>query len=250
MVSRTPAGVAVDRRSVTTANGAVVVARFHAAAVSFGFHVGSNDPPVGNVSLSPGALSSVSATELPVLLATFNGGFKSSSGAGGIEVEGHVLTPLIDGLASVVINTAGQASIGVWGQSVPRRGEMALSVRQNLRPLVQGGQRAANAGNVTEWGATVGGRPSVARSALGQDPAGNLLFAASVAVLPDDMASGLVDTGAITAMELDVNPEWVQLDVATTVGGALGVGLAGQSRPADQYLSGWTRDFFTVLARS
>jgi len=30
----------------------------------------------------------------------------------------------------------------------------------------------------------------------------------------------------------------------------LGVGLAGQSRPADQYLSGWTRDFFKVLARN
>ena len=35
-------------------------------------------------------------------------------------------------------------------------------------------------------------------------------------------------------MELDIDPEWVQLDVA--------------HRPGDQYLVGWSRDFFTVVA--
>ena len=56
--------------------------------------------------------------------------------------------------------------------------------------------------------------------------------------------------GARIAMELDINPEWVQLDAAGIPGGALTAEIPGQYRPSDQYLAGWTRDFFTVLAPS
>jgi hypothetical protein len=49
-------------------------------------------------------------------------------------------------------------------------------------------------------------------------------------------------------MELDINPEWVQLDVAPRPGRGLRAVIPGQVRPADQYLVGWTRDFITVLA--
>jgi len=49
-------------------------------------------------------------------------------------------------------------------------------------------------------------------------------------------------------MELDIDLEWVQLDVAHRPGGPLTAEVPGQSRPAGQYLVGWTRDFFTVVA--
>jgi hypothetical protein len=49
-------------------------------------------------------------------------------------------------------------------------------------------------------------------------------------------------------MELDINPEWVQLDTARTPGGPITAAVPGQARPADQYLVGWTRDFIAVLA--
>ncbi len=65
---------------------------------------------------------------------------------------------------------------------------------------------------------------------------------------PYDLADALVRTGARTAMELDINPEWVQLDTARRPGGRLTAAVPGQNRPADQYLVGWTRDFITVLA--
>jgi len=97
-------------------------------------------------------------------------------------------------------------------------------------------------------GATLGGGAYVARSAIGQDAAGDLIFAASESALPADLASVLASHGARTAMELDINPEWVQLDVAHRPGGPLTAEIPGQSRPAGQYLSGWTRDFFTVVA--
>jgi len=49
-------------------------------------------------------------------------------------------------------------------------------------------------------------------------------------------------------MELDINPEWVQLDAASSPGGPLTAAVPGQHRPAAQYLTGWTRDFIAVLA--
>ena len=65
---------------------------------------------------------------------------------------------------------------------------------------------------------------------------------------PEDLARALAAAGAVVAMELDINPEWVQLDVAGRPGGPLTAGIPSQHRPATQYLTGWTRDFIAVLA--
>jgi hypothetical protein len=65
---------------------------------------------------------------------------------------------------------------------------------------------------------------------------------------PAALAAALVHAGARRAMELDINPEWVQLDVSRHPGGMLRAAIPGQVRPPGQYLSGWTRDFITVRA--
>jgi hypothetical protein len=65
---------------------------------------------------------------------------------------------------------------------------------------------------------------------------------------PADLAEALIQSGARTAMELDINPEWVQFDAARKPGGPLAAEVPGQHRPAGQYLAGWTRDFIAVLA--
>ena len=88
----------------------------------------------------------------------------------------------------------------------------------------------------------------MARSALGENAAGDLMYAASMSTVPADLAQALAGAGATVAMELDINPEWVQLDVASRPGGPLRAGIPGQHRPANQYLTGWTRDFIAVLA--
>ncbi len=64
--------------------------------------------------------------------------------------------------------------------------------------------------------------------------------------LPIDMATALVRAGATVAMELDINPEWVQADMAASPGGVLAAMVPGQDQPADRYVLGWTRDFVTV----
>lgn len=248
-VSTVNGAIAVDQQTVTEPDGAMVtVVRFRAGQVHFNLHVGSLDPPVGQATIGPDNGSAIGPGEAPVLLAAFNGGFESSTGAGGFEVNGETLVPMLAGAASLVIDTNGTAHIGVWGQGTPAPGESVASVRQNLAPLVLDGRPSLQISNINAWGATLGGGSAVARSSLGEDAHGNLLYAASMHAVPADLANALTGEGAVTAMELDINPEWVQLDYAGTPGGALSPGVPGQTRPADEYHVGWTRDFITVLA--
>lgn len=246
---QTPTAIVVDERTITTADGSgITLLRFRAGLTSFDLHVGSQDPPTYGIALPASAGYVVTPAERPQLLAAFNGGFKVSTGSGGVEVAGHVLSPLRPGYASLVIDASGVAHIGVWGQGLPARGEQVASVRQNLSPLVSGGRPSPAAGDWPAWGATLYGVSNVARSAVGEDAQGNIIYAASMHALPSDLATALIDAGAQTAMELDINPYWVQADVASRPGAGLVAAVPGQQRPADQYLYGWTRDFITVLS--
>jgi hypothetical protein len=244
-----PAAPVAPRVTVTkmrTGDGSVLTVATFTGPVTYVLHDGSQDPgaAAGRVQAGP----AVGGTERKRLLAAFNGGFKLSAGVGGYEQEGHLASPLRWGLASLVIDRSGQARIGVWGHGVPAPGEAVYSVRQNLTPLVLNGKPTAAAADWGLWGATLGGGEYVARSAVGQDASGDLLYAASMSTTPADLAFVLAYAGARTAMELDINPEWVQLDVASQPGGSLRASVPGQYRPAGQYLAGWARDFITVVA--
>jgi hypothetical protein len=231
---------------VRTADGSVItIATFH-GDVQFVLHNGSQDP--GKLLAGVHAGPKIGKAERSRLLAAFNGGFKMKSLAGGYEQEGKVATPLRKGLASLVIDATGQARIGIWGRSVPVPGESVYSVRQNLWPLLASGRPTAESARWWRWGGTLGHQEFVARSALGENAAGELIYAASMSTTPADLAQALAQAGARVAMELDINPEWVQLDAAAKAGAPLVAEVPGQHRPADQYLTGWTRDFITVLA--
>ncbi len=247
-VSSASDGIAVDELTVNNVDGSqVTVARFRTGRTFFALHVGSQDPPTSG-GVSPDAGPAVSSVELPTLLAAFNGGFKISDTLGGFEVDGRTLSALVPGLASFVIDRDGSGHVGVWGQNVPAPGEQIASVRQNLQPLVSGAHLSVRISDISMWGPTLGGGAVVARSALGEDARGDILYAGSMSALPIDMGSALITAGAISAMELDINPEWVQLALAPSPGGPLAAGVPGQHRPADQYLVGWTRDFVAVMS--
>jgi hypothetical protein len=232
---------------IRTADGSLVTVASLRGPVQYVLHNGSQDPGpayAGLVRAGP----AVAGAERRRLLAAFNGGFLLRSRAGGYEQEGHVFRSLRHGLASLVIDRSGRARIGVWGVDVPVPGEAVYSVRQNLWLLVQDGRPTAEAARWYRWGGTVGHAEYVARSALGQDAAGDLIYAASMSATPQDLAQALARSGARIAMELDINSEWVQLAIARAPGGPLRAPVPGQVRPSTQYLTGWTRDFITVLA--
>jgi hypothetical protein len=241
----TPPAPKVTVTTMRMKDGSRVTVAVFSGPVTFVLHDGSEDPGLaaGRVKAGP----AVRGAERARLLAAFNGGFKLSAGAGGYEQEGHVAAALRRGIASLVIDRSGRARIGVWGHGVPEPGEAVYSVRQNLTPLVLNGKPTPAAADWSVWGATLGGGEFVARSALGQGADGDLEYAASMSATPADLAVALARTGARVAMELDINPEWVQLDVARRPGGPLRAAIGGQSRPASQFLEGWARDFVAVL---
>ena len=243
-----PPAPSVGIYRVRTSDGAVVTVAVFRGPVRYRLHNGSEDPGYAAAVAGVKAGSAVGGAERKHLLAVFNGGFKLGVGAGGYEQEGHVISPLLKGYASLIIDRSGRARIGVWGYGAPGPGEAVYSVRQNLQPLVQHGKPTQAAYDWYAWGATLGGGELVARSALGQDPAGDLLYAGSMSASPADLAQALARHGARIAMELDINPEWVQLDVASRPGGSLRADVPGQYRPANQFIDGWSRDFITVLA--
>jgi hypothetical protein len=242
-----PPAPKVSLSSFRAADGSLVtVARFKGPVI-YRLHAGSSDPGAAALSVVR-AGPSIHGHESHHLLAAFNGGFLLSAGVGGYEQEGHVISPLRPGFASLVIDRSGAAHVGVWGRTLPQPHEAVYSVRQNLGLLVRKGHPSNASADWTVWGSTLGGGEAVARSALGQNAKGELIYAASMSTTPADLAAALVHAGAVTGMELDINPEWVQLDVARKPGHSLTAAIPGQNRPAGQYLAGWTRDFITVLA--
>jgi len=247
----TSAGVAVDERFITGSDGRrIVVVRFRASLTQFNLHVGSSDPPLGGAAVPANAGSAVSSAEVPALLAAFNGGFLASAHVGGFEVDGVTVVPLVSGAASFVVDANGSGHVGAWGQDLPAPGEQVVSVRQNLSPLVINAQPSPVIDNIGAWGATLGGGAAVARSALGEDAHGNILYAGAMSAVPADLADALIACGAVSAMQMDINPAWVQLAFASGPGGGLNAGVPGQNRPANQYEVGWTRDFVAVLQRT
>jgi len=248
VVSTDPAGVAVEQRTMTVASGdRVTLIRFDAGHVVFDLHIGTTDPPVNLATIPADRGPAIAADESPFLLAAFNGGFKIRDGPGGVVQQGQVIAPLADGKASFVIDVNGTAHVGVWGSGLPAPGEQVSSVRQNLAPLITGGVPNPTVGLPADWGATLTSSKVVPRTAAGEDAQGDIIFAGGMSVVPADLSTALLDSGAVNAMQLDINPEWVQLDAAAAEGAPLVAQIPGQNRPAGQYVAGWTRDFIAVM---
>jgi hypothetical protein len=190
----------------------------------------------------------------PQLLAAFNGGFKIYSYSTGWYDAGHTAVALQAGAASLVIFTNGTATIADWGRDVGP-GPTVAAVRQNLTLLVDHGAAAANAGSPGAWGAVLGGGSITWRSGIGVTATGDLVYAGGPYLDPAALARLLVAAGAVRAMELDINPEWVSFSTFAHAGGVAGQGivggvnlLAGMYFQPVHYLQPFSRDFFAVFA--
>jgi hypothetical protein len=87
------------------------------------------------------------------------------------------------------------------------------------------------------------------------DAHGNLIYAAGDGLSVRTLADLLRRAGAVRAMELDINHDWVTFNFfshpqannpADVVGQKL---LSGMHKPSSRYLSPDSRDFVEVLAR-
>jgi hypothetical protein len=159
-------------------------------------------------------------------------------------------------VASTVIYKDGRINIGNWGTEVSMSPGVE-SVLQNVVLLVDHGQLALSATytDTAIWGYTLGGGYVVPRSGIGVTADGALVYVAGPALTAKSLAESLQRAGAVRAMTLDINPEWVTLNFyahpAGQPGQVTGTKLYPEmQRPADRYLPpvSEARDFFEVLS--
>ena len=152
----------------------------------------------------------VSPSLRPDLVATFNSGFRLKDAGGGYFAEGHLVKLLVDGMASFVIYKDGTATVGLWGRDVAMAPAVS-AVRQNLPLIVDKGAPVPglSINATTRWGFTVGNQEYVWRSGLGVTGTGALVYVAGPYLSIETLADALARVGALRAMELDINTNWV-----------------------------------------
>ena len=193
------------------------------------------------------------------LVAAFNGGFRLGDSQGGYFTQGVMVRPLVPGAASFVIYRNGTATVGAWGSEV-KMSPNVVAVRQNLSLLVDGGKPAPGlaTNEKQQWGTVLGNSVYVSRSGVGVTKDGALVYVGGPDLDAVDLARLLARAGAVRAMELDINSEWVNFatfDPASPHGLAA-IGNARDLLPATDmsgayryFMSYWERDFFALSAR-
>ncbi len=226
------------------------IAWLNPALVRFQLRPGSEDPGPGAWHAQP----YIPAGTRRGLLATFNGGFRIDVSGGGFYLNGARSGALTRGVASIVYYRDGHIVVGVWGETVHMTPNVA-GVRQNLHLIVRHGVIPASVDQNVEssWGATLGGGYYVWRSGIGVTKAGQIVFAYGPALNVRELAELLRRAGAVTAMQLDINPAWMSFMYYLPghhPGDPTPVNLLpDQIQPPDRYYSVTDRDFTAVYAR-
>jgi hypothetical protein len=231
-----------------TQRSGVTLMRFDQSLVHLTLHAGSSDG--GGTGWTYG--DRITPREIHLLLAAFNGGFKLTYRDVGFLSGSHVAVSLKAGLASIVTYTDGTTAIGAWREGVPSAGKTVFSVLQNQHLLVDRGVAPASVSSciISCWGETIGSRTAVARSGLGITENGELLWAAGEQLRPADLAGALIAAGAVRAVELDINPDWVAgyLYVHHPSGPSAVPVVPGQLGIAGKLLEPYSRDFLAIVA--
>ncbi|MHB1987314.1 MAG: phosphodiester glycosidase family protein [Acidimicrobiales bacterium] len=214
-------------------------------------------------SISPGGgpwryTAPIEPAAAQTLVAAFNGGFKMADAEGGYYTQGKVVVPLRNRAASLVIYANGSVDIGAWGKDVTMTPSV-VAVRQNLVPLVSGGQpsSAAASSDWEAWGSTIANADHQWRSGLGITSDGALVYVTGAGLDPLQLAQLLVRAGALRAMQLDINPDWTVFASYAPAPGSLASPANGSKLvaatvqgPWTFFESWWARDFVTMSARS
>lgn len=257
VASTSSRGVLVDYKDLVVDGAKFRAIRLRARTTLLRWHVGSTDPAL-HASVPVDANQHIDWTNegLAGVVAVFNGGFKQSAKAGGEVVDNVTLVPLVKGDMTIALDASGHWEMGVWGSAnFPSKKFVATTYRQNLGPMVLNGQptSAVLSKSFMAWGDPLKEHPATPRTGLGVDAKGNLVFVASeTGVLPVDIAKALVAAGAVSGMELDMNPYWPILGAAKSpqhfAPGTYPVQLPGGGHSPTIYATGWERDFFVALA--
>jgi hypothetical protein len=259
VASSSARGVMVDYTNENVDGSVFRILRLRARTTLLRWHDGSEDPPssAGEVPTDAGPSIDWASEGLAGVVAVFNGGFKESADAGGAVADGVTLEPLVRGDMTLALSNEGHWSMGVWGsKGFPAPGFDAIAYRQNLGPLVLHGALtpAATSTDWTYWGSTWPDSAGAftSRSGIGVDRNGNLVYVAAIGhVDVAQLGIALLRAGAVSAMELDINPFWPIMGASRAplhAPGALPVQVPYAEHDPTIYETGWERDFFVALA--
>ncbi len=206
----------------------------------------------------PGAVAT-NAAQVPLaartrLVATFNAGFKMKDSGGGWYLDGREVVRLRPGLASLVIDTRGRATVGTWAHDVSM-GPGVAAVRQNLHLVVASGKpdKGLASNNQGLWGTGKNQFQYTWRSGIGTTAQGDLVYVAGKGLTLKTLADAMAQARIITGMELDIHSNMVGFNLFATPGAASTNSsrhlLRSMPIPLDRYLVPDQRDFFYITAR-
>jgi len=247
----------------------VVVMWLSHASVRLSLHPGVpttysrvSDPGPSSHWTTPPALTPADRWQVG-LAATFNGGFKITNGDAhggywdsGYGINAHAVVvkdptgvrTLTTGAESLVIHTDGSWTIGTWNVQVHMTPAVRF-VRQELLPLVDRSvinPLTSSPACQLHWGKTIGGTCAPWRSGLGITATGDLVYAAGHGLTPYQLAVVLRQAGAVRAMQLDINSQWLSAMYYSSAGAAHGTPatphvLVSTYYAATRYITGSAR---------
>lgn len=203
-------------------------------------------------SIITGVPNQIDTDARPNLIALFNGGFKISESHGGYYDHGVTAAPLADGAASEVIFKDGHMAVGMWGRDYSfQKNADIVSVRQNLKLMVDSGQVVPYIDDSSTWGRADHGSAAVWRSGVGVKADGDLVWVGGNELTAPSLARLLKDAGAVRAMQLDINLRWADFQYFPNRDGN-----PGTSKLYEDFLQGpnkffvnSTKDFMAVYVR-
>jgi hypothetical protein len=221
------------------------VAWIDSARTHLAYVPGIDEPP----SIEHRGPAKVPTSKRRRLVATFNGGFPLETSNAGLVFRGQTIETMVNGIATLVEYRDGRIDIVRWEHG-PNPSKHVWFAKQNLPPIVYGGRLNPDLSDGPEWGATVNNAVRVWRSGLGVDRNGNLIYAVANYQTVGSLAEILRRAGAVRALELDINEDWVSFNTYRGPGARDPSSLLPEIyRPADRYLTPDERDFFAVYAK-
>ncbi|MGI8587160.1 MAG: phosphodiester glycosidase family protein [Chloroflexia bacterium] len=227
----------------------VYLVRFDPRRLRLHIVAGTKEPVPTDKVAGPGQ---VAARDLASLAAAFNGGWKSVNGGYGMMVNGRQVAPPNPrpDTATLAVHANGWIELAPW-----RRLSTAtdlVSYRQNCPMLIDNGVITVRGHLTSTWGLSLLSQMYVWRSGIGQTADGSLIYAAGKPVSAEELAAGLEQAGAVTAMQLDINSAWVHW--LSYVRGSAGAPhaeplVSGMAYQRNLYLKPEDRDFFYLTWR-
>ena len=196
--------------------------------------------------------ASVPRHDVSRLVATFNSGWRMKDLTGGFAMGHQVTGTLSPGQATAAIDRNGQLTVGRWGRDVTSL-DRVVAVRQNLELIIDGSRVVAglDVNAQGRWGSAHNQLQYTARSGLGIDRGGNLIYVAGTGMNLSMLAATLHDAGAVRAMQLDIHRQMIHFASwqPTRHNGPVPTKLLpAMTHSADRYLLPDQRDFFYITA--